>query len=80
MILNTGKSGAYRYYICSRTARQGKTDCRGRRIRMEKLDGLVLDHVSHQLFTPYRLATILGLSGACRGRGRRPAGEAAPDA
>ena len=58
MILNTGK-GTYRYYFCSRAMRQGKTACEGRRIRMDKLDGLVLDHLSQQLFTPERLETML---------------------
>jgi site-specific DNA recombinase len=58
MILNTGK-GIYRYYACSKSMRQGKTACTGRRIRMDRLDGLVLDHLSQQLFTPERLAKML---------------------
>jgi hypothetical protein len=38
MTLRTGKGGRYRYYTCSIRARQGETGCKGRSIRMEKLD------------------------------------------
>jgi hypothetical protein len=55
MTLRTGKSGRYRYYTCSRQAIQGKTGSKGRSIRMEKLDGLVLDEMAQQLFAADRL-------------------------
>jgi site-specific DNA recombinase len=60
MILNTGKGGTYRYYCCSRSMKQGKTACTGMRIRMDRLDGLVLDHLSGTLFAPERLEDLLG--------------------
>ena len=59
MILNTGKGGTYRYYSCSRAMKQGKTACPGRRIRMDRLDDMVLGHLSEQLFAPDRLAELL---------------------
>ena len=60
MIQNTGKGGTYRYYCCSRSMKQGKTACSGMRIRMDRLDGLVLDHLSERLFEPERLQELLG--------------------
>ncbi len=63
MILNSGKGGAYRYYACSRAMKQGRTACRGRRVRMDQLDGMVLGRLSGQLFAPERLGVLLeGLS------------------
>ena len=59
MTLRTGKSGRYRYYTCSRQAIQGKTGCKGRSIRMEKLDGLILDEMAQQLFAADRLMVLL---------------------
>jgi len=59
MTLRTGKSGRYRYYTCSRQAIQGKTGCRGRSIPMDRLDGLVLEHMSERLFAPERLGHLL---------------------
>ena len=59
MILNTGKGGTYRYYSCSRAMKQGKTACPGRRIRMDRLDDMVLGHLSEELFVPERLTTLL---------------------
>ena len=59
MILNTGKGGAYRYYSCSKSMKQGKTACPGRRVRMDMLDGMVLGYLAEKLFTPERLAELL---------------------
>ena len=62
MTLRTGTSQngiVHRYYTCSTCARKGKTACRGRSIRMDKLDGLVTEHLVDQLFQPERLAAIL---------------------
>ena len=59
MILNTGKGGTYRYDACSRSMKQGQTACRGRRVRMDQLDGKVLGHLSRQLFAPERLGVLL---------------------
>jgi site-specific DNA recombinase len=62
MTLRTGTSQngvVHRYYTCSTCARKGKTACKGRSIRMDKLDGLVTGHLVDKLFHPERLAAIL---------------------
>ncbi len=59
MTLRTGKGGRYRYYTCSIKARQGETGCKGRSIPMEKLDGLVAEHIADRLLQPERLEEIL---------------------
>ena len=59
MTLRTGKSGRYRYYTCAGCAQKGKTLCPGRSISMAALDGMVLEHLADQLFTPDRLEVIL---------------------
>jgi site-specific DNA recombinase len=62
MTLRTGTSQSgvvHRYYTCSTCARKGKTACKGRSIRMDKLDGLVTTHLVDQLFRPDRLAALL---------------------
>src|SRR5262249_52082846 len=62
MTLRTGtsKNGTvHRYYTCSTCARKGKTACKGRSIRMDKLDELVTGHLVDKLFHPERLAAIL---------------------
>lgn len=69
MTLRTGTSqnGAiHRYYTCSTCARKGKSVCKGRSIRMDKLDGLVTDHLVERLFHPERLATVLASLSARR--------------
>ncbi|WP_374251586.1 recombinase family protein [Xanthobacter sp.] len=59
MTIRTGKSGRYRYYACSIKARQGETGCEGRSIPMEKLDGVVIDHIEREFLDPSRLETVL---------------------
>src|SRR5262245_31449632 len=62
MTLRTGTSQngiVHRYYACSTCASKGKSACRGRSIRMDKLDGLVTGHLVEGLFEPERLAAIL---------------------
>ncbi|WP_349643086.1 recombinase family protein [Bradyrhizobium japonicum] len=59
MTLRTGKSGRYRYYTCSTKARQGETGCKGRTVPMEKLDGVVVEHIEQRLLQPKRLEQIL---------------------
>jgi site-specific DNA recombinase len=62
MTLRTGTSQngvIHRYYTCSTCARKGKHACKGRSIRMDKLDGLVTDQLVEQLFRPERLAAML---------------------
>lgn len=63
MTLRTGtsKSGkVHRYYSCSTKGRQGETGCSlGRSIPMDRLDGLVTDHLVAQLLQPDRLRAML---------------------
>jgi site-specific DNA recombinase len=62
MTLRTGTSSTgavHRYYTCSACMRSGKTACRGRSIRMDKLDRLVTEHLVSRLFEPARLTEML---------------------
>ncbi len=59
MTNNTSKSGQYKYYACSNRARSGTTICKGRRIPMPRLDGIVLDALETRLLTPERLHELL---------------------
>ena len=59
MTIRTGKSGRYRYYACSRRATRGETACAGRSIRMEKLDGIVLEALEQRVLAPERLPELL---------------------
>lgn len=69
MTLRTGtsKNGkVHRYYTCSTCARVGKSACKGRSIRMDTLDDLVVQHLSDRLFTTERLANLLSSLGERR--------------
>jgi hypothetical protein len=66
MTIRTGKSGRYRYYTCSIAARQGDTGCKGRSIRMERLDDLVAQHLEERLLDPARLEEVLSVVLDCR--------------
>jgi DNA invertase Pin-like site-specific DNA recombinase len=62
MTLRTGTSSTgrvYKYCTCSGAARVGDTLCRGRSIAMDKLDSMVVDHLTERLFTPTRLTGVL---------------------
>jgi hypothetical protein len=62
MTLRTGtsKTGTvHRYYACSTCSREGRTACRGRAIRMDKLDTLVTTHLLDRLLHRERLADML---------------------
>jgi site-specific DNA recombinase len=59
LIKNTGKSGAYRYYCCSKKQKEGVTSCQGIRIPMDKLDGIVIDELSKRIIQPERLNIML---------------------
>ena len=62
MTLRTGTSSTgtvHRYYTCSTCARKGKSACKGRSIRMDKLDSLVTDSLVERLLRPERLAVML---------------------
>ncbi|MDF1608272.1 recombinase family protein [Hoeflea sp. YIM 152468] len=69
MTLRTGTSRSgkiHRYYTCSNAARAGKSACKGRSIRMDTLDTLVVENLSERLFTSERLADILSAISANR--------------
>jgi len=59
LIQNTGKGGHYRYYCCSRKLKEGATACQGLRIRMDRLDEIVIDEVTSQVLDPTRLQVLL---------------------
>jgi site-specific DNA recombinase len=62
MTLRTGtsKSGkVHRYYTCSSCNRHGKTLCKGRSVKMDRLDEVVTDTVATKLLNPDRLAGML---------------------
>jgi site-specific DNA recombinase len=59
MTRRTGKEARYRYYTCSIKARQGETGRKGRSIPMEKLDGLVAEHIADRLLQSERLEEVL---------------------
>jgi site-specific DNA recombinase len=64
MTLRTGTSRTgivYRYYACSTCGRKGKTACKGRSIRMDRLDNVVTETVAGQLLHPGRIAEMLSL-------------------
>ncbi len=50
---------SYAYYSCAGCQQKGKSVCKGRHIRMEKLDGAVIENVKEKLLTPERLSLIL---------------------
>ncbi len=62
MTLRTGTSKTgkvHRYYACSSCARHGQMACKGRSIRMDKLDTLVTTHLADRLLHPERLSAML---------------------
>ncbi|MCF1709456.1 recombinase family protein [Tabrizicola sp. J26] len=59
LIQNTGKGGAYRYYCCSRKLKEGRHSCRGIRLPMDRLDGIVIGQVIEQVLDPDRLKKVL---------------------
>ena len=63
MTLRTGTSRSgdvHRYYTCTTQARAGKSACKGRSIRMDRLDTLVTKHLADNLLAPARIGEILG--------------------
>lgn len=57
----TSRSGeVYRYYSCSSFLKKGRTACKGRSMRMDRLDLLVTQHMADRLLQPERLTELLG--------------------
>ena len=60
MRTGTSRSGrVYRYYSCASFLGKGRTACKGRSIRMDKLDAVVTTQVIERLLEPERLAGTL---------------------
>ena len=59
LILNTGKGGQYRYYCCSTRLKEGPFGCKGLRMPMDKLDGIVIGEVTKQILQPEHLVGLL---------------------
>ncbi len=59
MKIQTGKSGAYKYYKCAKRADGGNAVCTGCSMRMEKLDDLVMNSVLDRTLAPNRLDELL---------------------
>ena len=65
MTLRTGTSRSgdvHRYYTCMTQARAGKSVCKGRSIRMDRLDQLVTRHLSDSLLQPDRMGGAVDYS------------------
>lgn len=59
LIENTGKGGQYRYYCCSTRLKEGPFGCKGLRMPMDKLDGIVIGEVTKQILQPDHLVGLL---------------------
>ena len=59
MSLRTGKSGRYRYYLCSSKIRKGLSTCPSGPVPMDDLDRLVTDHIVQELLAPDRMRAML---------------------
>jgi DNA invertase Pin-like site-specific DNA recombinase len=60
MRAGTSRTGeVYRYYACNNAMKKGRTACKGRSIRMDKLDALVTEHLADRLLQPERLTAML---------------------
>ena len=60
LMLGTGKSSRYRYYVCASSRTKGRTACADPvRIPMAEFDALVIGALADQLLTPERLTTLL---------------------
>jgi site-specific DNA recombinase len=57
----TGRNGTvHRYYACASCERKGKTACKGRSVRMDRLDSVVTETIAERLLQPERIAVMLG--------------------
>ena len=59
MTLVTGKSGRYRYYKCTSRQGQGNHACQSANLPMEKLDELILGHLTERILAPERLHALI---------------------
>ena len=71
----TSRTGVvYRYYSCNTFLKKARTACRGRSVRMDRLDHLVTQRLADRLLEPEWLTTLLSSLA-----GRRAAKAAAVD-
>lgn len=81
MTLRTGKSGRYRYYTCSRKAREGSTGCEGLSAPMPRIDATVRGAIFEAFFPRWRLEAILrAVAEKRRLRNSQPQGSEAQNA
>ncbi len=59
MTLVTGKSGRYRYYKCTKRQAEGNHACKSPNLPMEKLNELILAHLTERILTPERLLVLI---------------------
>jgi site-specific DNA recombinase len=59
MVLQTAKSGQYRYYKCSARLSKGNTACKSKSYPMEKLDNLVLEAFKRQIYTADYIRAVI---------------------
>ncbi|MBC9070655.1 recombinase zinc beta ribbon domain-containing protein [Thauera sp. CAU 1555] len=59
MTLVTGKSGRYRYYKCTTRQSKGNHACKSPNLPMEKLDELILAHLTERILAPERLHVLI---------------------
>lgn len=60
MSTGTSKSGkVYTYYACANRAQKGTSVCKGNRIAMPHLDGLILEAVEDRILPPARIHILL---------------------
>lgn len=59
LVIRSGKSGQYRYYVCNSKATAGADMCRSTPIRADALDSIVLGGLLHRVLAPDRLRVLL---------------------
>ena len=59
MMLRTGKSGQYRYLVCSNKTTKSIMRCDAPALRMEIIDDLVISQLEARVFNPDRLKALL---------------------
>jgi len=59
MTLATGKSGAYRYYKCTRKRNEGRHACNSRNLPMEKVDQIVIEQLASRILAPDRVQKMM---------------------
>ena len=61
MVVTTGKSGRYNYYICQRRLREGKRACDHRMINTRKLEAFIIEAIRNRILTEDHIAELVSL-------------------